>query len=211
MYIQTIINNLPNIENKRFSSIRDKGSIGKQVEIALGLSNSQTLKDCVDGEIKTLTTKPGRNGVALKDAPAITQVPHTLDDIVNETDFYSTKLFEKMKRVLFIFLHQETKHKTSDKSYTHYGFLDFQDKQHSDWLKLLEQDYEHISNEINNIITNNLKFHTINGPNKIIQIRTKDSLVNNSYNPIKYKGKVYSNKNYAWYFKKNIIKELFLK
>jgi len=52
MYIQTIINNLPNIENKRFSSIRDKGSIGKQVEIALGLSNSQTLKDCVDGEIK---------------------------------------------------------------------------------------------------------------------------------------------------------------
>jgi hypothetical protein len=57
----------------------------------------------------------------------------------------------------------------------------------------------------------NQSLHTISGPNKIMQIRTKASKGKNGYSPLCYNGVELKNKSMAFYFLSKYVKDVILK
>ena len=70
--------------------------------------------------------------------------------------------------------------------------------------KLIE-DFDYIKHEIRRRYNKKIELSTINGPNDIIQIRTKAS---KPYTAMKYKGFQLYDKYMAFYYKANYVKEL---
>ncbi|SFB16873.1 MutH/Sau3AI family endonuclease [Clostridium frigidicarnis] len=180
--------------------IKNKGKSGQLLEITLGLNLSNTNLDFEDGELKT--NKCDTTGKPLE-TMFITQISTMIDELLNGKDFYESNLYKKINNLLYVPIS-----KVGDPS--EWMFLpcvhvNLDDNKFHDLKLQLEKDYYSICNQLNeHIKTSSDGFiHTSNG--EYIQIRSKDS---KPYHPIYsdiYKKEV-SNKNHAFYFKKEFMK-----
>lgn len=199
--------------NEIFSSddlIRNKGKVGQLVEKFLGISPGNRNLDFVDGELKTFKckakckvnfievdgTEEEESCISPKETLAITQIStNNIADYLS-LDFEETGLYKKIQRILFVPVNKEAR---EEEWYIPSVKLVATTQEYGDELK---EDFEYIISEIKKMG----KIKTITGPNKYLQIRSKDS---QPYKPIFFNGKQLSNKNYAFYFKKEFIQEIF--
>ena len=181
--------------------VKNKGKAGQILErIILHQNLSSTLKDFEDGELKT--NKCTENG-SPAETIAITQISSDIDNLILNKPFSSSRLAEKIKNILYVGIVREgDPHNWRFLSPIH---INFNDPKFQIIWKQIEEDYNTICVKIKSDIESNGNISTSNG--KYIQIRTKDSV---PYHPIvsKIYGKSVSNKNYAFYFKKDFIKAI---
>ena len=128
-----------------------------------------------------------------------------LDELLRGLKFEESKLCKKICNLLYVPI-------SKDGSPSEWFILDvihinFNEDKHRNVLKQLEKDYYSICEQLKNHIENSKDgfIHTSNG--EFIQIRSKDS---QPYKPIYsevYQREV-SNKNHAFYFKKEFMKYL---
>jgi DNA mismatch repair protein MutH len=178
----------------------NKGGVGQLLLQYLDLALDSNLTDFDDGELKT--NKTNKDGVS-KETIFITQVSKIIDELVSSTPkpFLESNLYKKIKNLIFIGICKDDKN-VNEWFFTNCFHVNY--KKNVEIYKQLEIDYNEICLKlVNSIQTSKDKFiHTTNG--KFIQIRSKDS---KPYHPIFshiYKRNI-SNKNHAFYFKKEFM------
>lgn len=178
----------------------NKGKTGQLLELTIGLNLSNTTLDFEDGELKT--NKCDRYGKPLE-TMFITQTASIIDDLLSMRTFQDTKLYEKIKRLLYVPISKDGS--PSEWMYLSPIQVDLSLPQYASLAKQLESDYYTICKQLKQQLSESdaATLHTANG--KFIQIRTKDS---KPYHPIysNIYGREISDKNRAFYFKKNFIK-----
>lgn len=188
-------------ETKFSDIVKNKGKAGQILEkIILHLKLTNTLHDFEDGELKT--NKCDKNGNPLETI-AITQISSSIDDLINKNSFENSRLAQKIKNFLYVPIVREGDfHSWFFMPLIH---IDFSETKYESIWKQLEEDYYVICDKIINDINTKGKISTSNG--KFIQIRTKDSA---PYHPIfsTIFNQYVSDKNYAFYFKKDFIKAI---
>lgn len=181
--------------------VKNKGKAGQILEkIILHLNLSSTLRDFDDGELKT--NKCDAAGKPLE-TMAITQISSIIDSLILAEPFEKSNLAIKIFNFLYVPIVREgDSHNWFFMEPIH---VDFSDLKYMDIWKQIEEDYYTICEKIKSDIETKGTISTSNG--KFIQIRTKDSV---PYHPIfsKIYGKNISNKNYAFYFKKEFINSI---
>lgn len=180
--------------------IKNKGKSGQLLEITIGLDLSNTDLDFEDGELKT--NKCDATGKPLE-TMFITQISKMIDELLSGKDFYESKLYKKMSNLLYVPISKVGD--PCDWMFLPCVHVNLDDSKFQDLKLQLQKDYYSICNQLNeHIKTSSDEFiHTSNG--KYIQIRSKDS---KPYHPIysNIYNKEISNKNHAFYFKKEFIK-----
>ncbi len=180
-----------------------KGNAGKLLEKLLGLPPDNTLRDFEDGELKT--NKCNENGIPLE-TMFISQISSRFDELLeSELGFKNSWIYKKINRLLYVPVVKTDTHPEN------WYFLDYKFIKipiDSTQFAQLESDFILIKKKIATDILINDKFiHTSSG--EFIQIRTKDS---RPYHPI-YSMKLereVSNKNFAFYFKKDFMRTIYL-
>lgn len=173
---------------------KNKGRRGQLLELALGIPNGSSLKDMSDGELKTF--KIGQT-------ICITQLNHCLYDIINNNiDFDKSKVFEKLKCIIYVAYDENGEFK----NWTTINLLN-----DIELYSKIKKDYEYISSQINFAFNNKKHIKTITGPNKILQIRTKAQKTNGIYTPLIYNNHTLKNKYMAFYLCATYGKKLFSK
>ena len=163
---------------------KDKGKRGKNLENIFGIPNGTCLTDLEDGELKSYT---------MGETIAVTQLGHCLADIIdNYINFEETKVYKKMKKVIYIAYEKNG-------NYKNWKVVDL--KEDDDYFNKLKEDYKYISEKIKIAYENKKKLSTITGPNNILQIRTKASknIKTNSYSKLIYNGSELKDKYMAFY------------
>lgn len=180
--------------------IKNKGKSGQLLEILLGLKNTNTPLDFEDGELKT--NKCDKVGKPLE-TMFITQISGLIDELLENKDFYESKLYKKIKNLLYVPISKDGQ--PAEWFVLNAIHIDLDEPRFGNLRKQLEKDYYEICKQLkNHIDTSSDGFiHTSNG--EFIQIRSKDS---KPYFPIHSDiyGKYVSNKNHAFYFKKEFMK-----
>ncbi len=177
----------------------DKGIVGKLLERAIGLSHSSATLDFEDGELKTNKCCPdGRP----RETMFITQVSSVIDDILGMQPFLQTPLFKKCQNLLYLPVCKDGV--TADWMFLPPIHVDLRTPARAGIRKQLEKDYRSIAEQLASHIENSADgfIHTSNG--ELIQVRSKDAM---PYSPIysgKY-GRYVSNKNHAFYFRKEFM------
>ena len=173
---------------------RNKGYRGNMLEIALGIPNTKSLKDFLDGDMKSFK---------LGQPVAITMLGHCLDEIISNTvEFEDSKVFAKLEKTLLVGFDEQN-------NFVAAKVIDLHaDTEHC--IKLAE-DYSYIAAVIKHAYLTGQTLHTINGPNKIMQIRTKASEGKNGYTPLCYNGVELKDKSMAFYFLGSYAKNIILK
>lgn len=170
----------------------NKGARGQLLENALGLDNTTTLLDLTDGEIKSFT---------IGQTICVTQVKHCLEDIIDKgVEFEDSKVGKKLAQTLYVGF-------TKDNDYVGTKLINQElDKEH--YIELAE-DYGYISAKIKYAYDNNQELHTITGPNKLLQIRTKAAKnAHGQYTKMCYNGVVLKDKYMAFYLLSTFGKEV---
>ena len=180
----------------------DKGIVGKLLEKSLGLANTSYTLDFEDGELKTNKCLP--NGYP-RETMFITQISSKIDDILDREPFEQTVLWNKIKNLLYVPVCKEGS--TPQWMFLPPIHVDLTTPDFEDMKDQLEQDYYSIAGQLKKHIETSADgfIHTSNG--RLIQIRSKDA---QPYHPIysqRY-GRYVSNKNHAFYFKKDFMKAL---
>lgn len=212
MKLETAFNLLKKIKNKNIkeliessnTSIKEikinKGGAGQLLLQYLNLPLDSKLKDFEDGELKT--NKTDKNGKS-KETIFITQISQIIDELVNDKpkNFLESNLYKKINNLLFIGICKDNENFNKWFFTNCYHINSIKD---SEIYSQLETDYYSICSQLVKSIKNSKdKFiHTANG--KFIQVRSKDS---KPYHPIYSKTfkKDISNKNHAFYFKKEFM------
>lgn len=202
------------LKRKKFSEIfnddqlndivKNKGKSGQILELAIGLKNTSYTLDFEDGELKT--NKCNKECKPLE-TMFITQISLMMDELLQKKKFEETKLYHKISNLLYVPICKDGNPK--DWFIIDVIHIDLRLDKYKDVKAQLEEDYYSICSQLEIHINTSEDgyIHTSNG--KFIQIRSKDS---KPYHPIyssKY-GRNISNKNHAFYFKKDFMK-LFLK
>ncbi len=173
---------------------RDKGKSGKLLELALGLKNTNKRLDFKDGELKsnkcTASGKP-------KETIFITQISGMIDDLIAHKPFESTCLYKKVKNLLYVPVCKDGK----PGDWMFLPCIHVKLKHYHELRDYLRADYDFICRQVKDDIECG-EMGTVSGD--YIQIRTKDS---KPYHPIYSNtyGRNVSNKNRAFYFKKNFV------
>ena len=173
---------------------KNKGARGQLLEVALGLENNNDLQDLTDGEIKTFT---------MGQSIAVTSLAHCLPDIIDGSlEFEESKVGIKMSQTVYVGFSKDNEYLGSkvvneDLDPVHYYHL--------------AEDYGYISAEIKRTYVAGDVLHTITGPNKLLQIRTKATKdKHGNYTPLCYNGVVLKDKYMAFYltgeFGKGVLK-----
>ena len=179
------------------------GGIGQMLLLYLGLPLDSKLTDFDDGELKTNKTDKDGNS---KETIFITQISSIIDELISDKpkNFYQSNLFKKIKNVALVGICKDDKNYNNWKFTYFYNFNYQHNKElfnefNSDYITICDQLKRHIETSEDKFI------HTSNG--KCIQIRSKDS---KPYHAIfsKERGRYRSNKNHAFYFKKDLTKYL---
>jgi hypothetical protein len=173
---------------------KDKGKRGKALEKELGIPNTTCLTDLSDGELKSYK---------IGETIAITQLNHCLIDIIDKNlDFEETKVFEKMKCVIYVAYDK-------DGTFINWKIVNLDDN--NDHYKKIKEDYEFIRDKINLAYNEKKLLNTITGPNKVLQIRTKASInvKTNQYPKLIYNDQILKDKYMAFYLCSSYGKELF--
>ena len=173
---------------------RNKGSRGQLLETALGIPNTSKLKDLVDGELKSFT---------VGESIAVTSLKHCLPDIIDGiVEFEDSKVGQKLAQTIYVAF-------TRDNDYVGTKVVNEElDQQH---YQELAEDYGYIAAQIKAAYATGSELHTITGPNKLLQIRTKASKDKyGKYTPLCYNGVELKDKYMAFYlladFGKQVIK-----
>lgn len=180
--------------------IKNKGKSGQLLEILLGMKNTNKALDFDDGELKT--NKCDRTGKPLE-TMFITQISGMIDELLEERNFYESKLYKKIKNLLYVPISKDGQ--PADWFILSEININLEDSKFVNLRNQLEEDYYNICKKLKeHIETSSDGFiHTSNG--EFIQIRSKDS---KPYFPIYSEtyGKYVSNKNHAFYFKKEFMR-----
>ena len=173
---------------------KNKGARGQLIELALGIPNSSKLTDLVDGELKTYTV-----GQTI----SVTSLKHCLFDIIERTvEFEDSKVGQKLAQTIYVGF-------TKDNDHVGTKIVNCEiDPQH---YQELAEDYGYIAAQIKAAYATGSELHTITGPNKLLQIRTKASKnKHGEYTPLCYNGVELKDKYMAFYlladFGKKVIK-----
>ena len=181
----------------------NKGKAGQLLELALGKKLDSGNLDFEDGELKT--NKCDRTGKP-KETVFITQISTVIDDLIAQKPFEQTHLYEKIHNLLYVstckegdeldWMFLDAIHIDLSKP----EFAPLMDIWRADYYSICEQLKEHIETSSDGFI------HTSNGTH--IQVRSKDSKP--PYHPIysKIYGRYVSNKNHAFYFKKQFVYDI---
>lgn len=178
-----------------------KGNTGKLLEKIIGLPAGNTLRDFENGELKT--NKCDETGNPLE-TMFISQISNRFDELLNENlEFKDSWIYKKIQRLLYVPV-VKTDNDPDNWYFLKTVFVDITKDEHL--YQQLKLDFETIKNKIRTDVNIKDKFiHTSSG--EYIQIRTKDA---KPYNPIfsdKLNREV-SNKNFAFYFKKDFMKKI---
>ena len=172
---------------------RNKGGRGQWVEKQLGMNLSSKLNDFENGELKAF-----KEGQTI----AVTMVQHCLNEIFDRSVSYSeSNVGKKLKNVLFVkfaktgeFVKSLVSNSQIDRE-LHYK---------------LSEDYNYICEKIRERYNNNQELNTINGPNKLLQIRTKASKTRlGNYVPLEYNGRRLKDKAMAFYLTRTFEQSIF--
>lgn len=173
----------------------NKGVVGQIVERKIGVDLSSDLLDFEDGELKSNKFLKGKPSETL----AVTQVGHILPEIEAEISWPESKVLKKISSFIFLPIHKDN---PKPEEWLVGRAVHFSKKLYPKQYLRLAEDYDAISHQIRDVLGTSGELHTINGPNKYLQIRTKDGKdPSGNYHPIKYKGRLLSNKNYAFYIR----------
>ena len=212
MKLETAFSLLKKIKNKNIKELIEtsnttikeikinKGGAGQLLLQYLNLPLDSKLQDFEDGELKTNKTD---KKVKSKETIFITQISKIIDELVDEEPkiFIKSNLFKKINNLLFIGICKDNADFNKWFFTNCYHINSIKD---SEIYSQLETDYYSICSQLVKSIKNSKdKFiHTANG--KFIQVRSKDS---KPYHPIYSKifKKNISNKNHAFYFKKEFM------
>lgn len=180
--------------------IRAKGKTGQILELALGLKLTSSGLDFEDGELKT--NKCDASGKPLE-TMFICQISSIIDELLENKRFADTYLFSKIDRILYVPV-CKVGHPKQWYFYDAY-IIDRNSPEYLEVYMQLENDYYHICSVLKEHIDNSGNIHTSNG--ELMQVRSKDS---KPYHPIfsNLIGKYISNKNHAFYFKKEFMKRI---
>ena len=186
--------------------IRNKGKAGQLLELALGKKLDCGNMDFQDGELKS--NKCDANGKPLETV-FITQISRCIDELIAEKPFEETHLYEKLNNILYVPVC-----KVGDP--VGWKFLDSIDidltkPQFSSFLSLWREDYFSICKQLKEHIETSKDgfIHTSNGTH--IQVRSKDARDSKgNYHPIfsHFYGRYVSNKNHAFYFRKQFVYDI---
>lgn len=192
--ISTLKKNEKKIRKLKKPSKSNKGKRGQQLESVLGIPNGNSLRDMIDGELKSYT-----RGESI----AVTQLKHCLDEIINKKVlFNNSKLGLKMKQTIYVAFYK--------KCGTYKDYTVLNKNTHRKHYKHLKEDYEYICKEIVKCYKKKIGLHTITGPNNLLQIRTKDSKNKYGlYNPIVFQNWQAKDKGMAFYLTGEFGKQLF--
>lgn len=170
---------------------RNKGERGQSLELTLGLQNSSALTDLKDGDIKTFT---------IGQTIAVTQLNHCLSEIItHKTSFQDSKVGIKIRNTIYIAFQKDGKFRSWKCVLNYHSLID-----------KFAEDYKYIANAVSTSYETKVVLHTVTGPNKILQIRTKATKTKNgSYVPMVYEGVKLSNKGMAFYITARFIKSVF--
>jgi DNA mismatch repair protein MutH len=180
--------------------IINKGKTGQLLELTIGLNLSNTTLDFEDGELKT--NKCDRTGKPLE-TMFITQTASIIDELLVKRTFEDTKLYKKIQRLLYVPISKDGS--PAEWMYLQPIQVDLSLPKYADLTSQLEADYYSICDQFNAQLSESDRatLHTASG--NFIQIRTKDS---KPYHPIfsSIYGREISDKNRAFYFKKEFMK-----
>ena len=187
-------------EEQYHNIILNKGRTGQLLELTIGLNLSNTTLDFEDGELKT--NKCDHTGKPLE-TMFITQTASIMDELLDRRPFRDSKLYKKFQNILYVPISKDGN--PSEWMYLPCIQVNLSNPLYHNLALQLEEDYYTICDTLNKQLqmSNTATLHTANG--KFIQIRTKDS---QPYTPIysqKY-GRIISDKNRAFYFKKDFMK-----
>ena len=162
---------------------RNKGDRGRLLEQALGMTTGADLNDMVDGELKSFT---------IGESIAVTMLRHCLPDIIDiKTNFSLSKVYTKLRQTIFVGFDREGNYqisKTINETNSPGHFM------------MLEEDYNFVANSIRLAYIKKIQLGTTTGPNKLLQIRTKDSKrKDGTYNPLHHNGTLLKDKSMAFY------------
>lgn len=186
--------------------IINKGKAGQLLELSLGMNLSSTNLDFDDGELKTNKCDATGNP---RETVFITQISSVIDELIQKRPFEQTHLYEKISNILYVPVCKDGRPEDwmflpsihIDLSLP--KFAPLKDIWRDDYYSICEQLINHIDNSPDGFI------HTSNGMH--IQVRSKDARdASGNYHPIysnKYKRFV-SNKNHAFYFKKQFVYDI---
>lgn len=212
MKIRDALNKIKPLVGKKFSEIftdddlkaiiKNKGKTGQILELAIGLKLSSTNIDFEDGELKS--NKCNSNGKPIE-TMFITQISGIIDDLLSSKEYKKTKLFEKIAHILYVPICKEGEPKNW---FILDAFIVEDNELYKDVYVQLEKDYYIICDTLKQHIENTGKIHTSNG--ELMQVRSKDS---KPYTPIHSKllGIDVSNKNHAFYFKREFMQTIIKK
>lgn len=203
------LNNIANIKfNQLFtgkelqSIIINKGKTGQLLELALGMKLSNTNRDFEDGELKT--NKCDENGKPLETI-FITQINSMIDRLLQNAPFEETSLYEKIDNILYVPVCKVGA--PSEWFFLESIHIDLSEKRFEHVKEQLRDDYYKICQLLRQSVETSEDgfIHTSNG--KLIQVRSKDS---KPYHPIYSEvfDREISNKNHAFYFKKQFVAEI---
>ena len=207
------INKIANIQFKNLFSpdvldniILNKGKSGQLLETSLGMPLSNTTLDFEDGELKT--NKCDACGKP-KETIFITQISSIIDELITRKQFEQTHLYEKISNILYVPVCKEGSPgnwmflPSIHVDLTQPLFSTLRDNLRHDYYSICDQLKNHIENSPDGFI------HTSNG--SYIQVRSKDAKdKNGNYHPIYSKNyaRNVSNKNHAFYFKKQFVEDI---
>ena len=174
---------------------KNKGARGQLLETVLGVPNSSDLKDLEDGEIKTFT---------VGESIAATQLKHCLSEIIEDSiSFDESKVGQKLKQTVYV---------AFSRNNDYVGTEILNEETHPEHYQELREDYEFICEQIRTAFERGVELdqlgfvnrrgkasHTITGPNKLLQIRTKASKTNGRYVPLIFAGVTLKDKGMAFY------------
>ena len=154
------------------------------------------LKDLEDGEIKTFT---------VGESIAATQLKHCLSEIIEDSiSFDESKVGQKLKQTVYV---------AFSRNNDYVGTEILNEETHPEHYQELREDYEFICEQIRTAFERGVELdqlgfvnrrgkasHTITGPNKLLQIRTKASKTKrNDYTPLTFADVTFNNKGMAFY------------
>ena len=172
---------------------RNKGGRGLWVEEQLGMKQSSQLNDFEDGELKAF-----KEGQTI----AVTMVQHCLDEIFDRSVSYSeSNVGKKLYNVLFVKFAKTGEFVKS---------LVSNSQIHRELHYKLSEDYNYICEKIRERYNNNQELNTINGPHRLLQIRTKANKNRlGKYVPLEYNGKRLKDKAMAFYLTRTFEQSIF--
>ena len=175
----------------------NKGATGQWLELAIGLTNNSWLKDLTDGEIKTTKFE----GSHPAETVAVTQLKHLLPEIDRGVRWPTSKLAMKLEQMILVPIHKDSDNPLD----WHFDVpIHVGSSSHSGTYQGLREDADALYRHIQLVMAAG-ELHTANGPNNLIQIRTKAS---KPYSPIVWNGREIANKGFAFYLTKKFVLEV---